>query len=180
MFSLDKQACKLVDVNPRSEKNGKDNTLASDLKFEITAGNDFLHKLHPDLQVCLYTSHVKDPHPGHYPNLRLPFMGAVPWNKEYAGYELRVDHGIDEDDPIVVTGCVINNFKIEAQEGGTVVVDVRVQCHPGGDVLGMLCELIQSEVQISLVPPSSGFQLDAPPADAKQTPGQAAEAQFES
>jgi len=180
MFSLDKQACKLAHVNPRSEKNGKDNVLATDLKFEITSGNDFLNKLHPDLQAGLYTSQVKDPHPGHLPNLRFPFIGAVPWNKEYAGYELRVDHGIDENDPIVIGGCIVNNFKIEAQEGGTVVVDVRVQCHPDEDTIGMLCGLIQHECQISLVPPASGFTLDVTPADAKQTPGQAANAAFES
>lgn len=160
MFTLENQRCKLAHVNPRSEKNGKDNALASDIKFEVTASNDFLNRLHPDLQAGLYASQVKDPHPGHMPNLRFPFIGEIPWHKEYAGYELRVAHGIDADDPIVLDGCIINNFKIKAQEGGTVVVDFRVQCHPDGETIGALCEKIQSEVEISLVPPTGGDLAD--------------------
>lgn len=162
MFTLENQRCKLAHVNPRSEKNGKDSTLASDLKFEITASNEFLNLLHPELQAGLYRSTVKDPAPGYMPNLRFPFFGEIPWTKEYVGYELRVMHGIDVDDPIVLPGCIVNSFKIEAQEGGTVVVTFRVQCHPDGDTIGALCEKIQSEVEITLTPPTlSGSDLAA-------------------
>ena len=44
----------------------------------------------------------------------------------YEGWTLSIDHGIDEDDPIVIGACKVDAFKVEPSEGGSVDLQFRV------------------------------------------------------
>lgn len=168
MFSLQNQTAKLTSVNPRAEIHGADRVMAADIKFEIKVSNDVLSEFDPSLKSALYRkpdesdsqAELAISDPGHLPKLKFPQMGAIKWDKEFAGDELVVHYGISGNDDVVLTAKAVDNFRFDCQDGGTVNVSFRVIAHPKGEDLGRLCEMIQQECTISLTPPSPADLAD--------------------
>lgn len=163
MFSLQNQAAKLTSVNPRAEIHGTDHVMAADLKFEIKVGNDVLSEFDPSLKSSLYKK-ADGPQGeliqegGHLPSLKFPLMGPVKWGKEFSGYEVVVHYGVSGKGDIRLLSCEVDHFRFDCQDGGTVVVGFRVIAHPESAELGRLCEMIQQEVELSLIEPTEGQQ----------------------
>lgn len=160
MFQLTNQKAKLSNVNPRAEKHGEDNALACDLKFEVVAPNTILSQFDESLRGAFYhlNGHKTQPDlidsPGHLPDLRFPFIDApIQWGKEFVGYRLEIAHGLDTTSAIYLDPVDVDGFRLAMAEGGTVTVTFRVQCHPDPDTIGRLCDKIQDEVELSLIPP---------------------------
>lgn len=168
MFSLNRQTCKLTSVNPRQELHGTDKVLACDLKFEAKVSNDVLSEFDPSLKSALYRkpdesdsqAELAIDDPAHLSKLKFPMMGAIKWNKEFAGDELVVHYGVSGRDDIALTAKAVDNFRFDCQDGGTVNVSFRVIAHPKPEELGRLCEMIQQECEISLIPPSPADLAD--------------------
>lgn len=165
MFSLENQAAKLTNVNPRAEIHGTDHVMACDLKFEAKMSNDVLSFFDPSLKSSLYKK--ADGHQGelitdagHLPALKFPLMGPVKWGKEFSGYETVIHYGVSGAQDIHLIDCEVDNFRFDCQDGGTVAVSFRVIAHPEPNELGRLCEMIQREVDITLVAPSAEAQQD--------------------
>ena len=167
MFSLANQAAKLTSVNPRAEIHGTDHVMAADLKFEIKVGNDVLSEFDPSLKSSLYKKAdgpqgelITDA--GHLPSLKFPLMGPVKWGKEFSGYETVIHYGVSGAQDIHLIDCEVDNFRFDCQDGGTVAVSFRVIAHPEPTELGRLCEMIQQEVEMSLIEPEAdkgGFEM---------------------
>lgn len=157
MFELKNQSLKLAHCNGRAEKHGDKNVLAVDLKFELKILNTKLDEFSAGLMRSLYekkvVGEVAELFPGHLPDVRYPQLPELKWEHEYAGYTLRVEHGIDDGSDIVLTDCDLSKFNFKCQDGGTVVITFSVQCHPTDDEAGHLLGKIQSEVTIDLTPP---------------------------
>jgi hypothetical protein len=166
MFSLEKQNAKLTSVNPRAEIHGTDKVMAADLKFEIKVSNDVLSEFDPSLKFSLYkkqdgsgqTELLNEP--GHLPALKFPLMGPVKWGKDFSGYEVVVHYGISGKEDIHLATCQVDQFRFDCQDGGTVVVAFRVIAHPEAKALGRLCEMIQTDVELSLIEPTEEQQAD--------------------
>lgn len=160
MFSLQNQKAKLTSVNPRAEIHGQDRKMAVDLKFEIKVSNDVLSEFDPSLKSALYkkadTQGDLIDEPGHLPELKFPMMGPVKWGKDFAGYETVIHYGVTGAQDIVLAECDVDNFRFDCQDGGTVAVAFRVIAHPEAEQLGRLCEMIQQEVEMSLIEPEAG------------------------
>lgn len=162
MFSLENQTAKLTSVNPRAEIHGADRVMAADIKFEIKVSNDVLSEFDPQLKSSLYRkpdendsqAELAISDAGYLPKLKFPQMGAIKWDKEFAGDELVVHYGVSGKDDIAFTAKSVDNFRFDCQDGGTVIVSFRVIAHPKPEDLGRLCEMIQQEVSISMIPPS--------------------------
>jgi hypothetical protein len=160
MFSLANQAAKLTSVNPRAEIHGNDHVMAADLKFEIKVSNDVLSEFDPSLKSSLYKK-ADGPQgeliheAGHLPCLKYPLMGPVKWGQEYSGYETVIHYGVSGAQDIHLIDCEVDNFRFDCQDGGTVVVSFRVIAHPEPTELGRLCEMIQQEVEMSLIEPDA-------------------------
>lgn len=167
MFSLKNQAAKLTSVNPRAEIHGQDKKLAVDLKFEIKVSNDVLSEFDPSLKSAIYRA--ADPgegdlladQPGVLPKLKFPLMGAIKWDKSFAGYETIIHYGVSGNMDISLIETDVDNFNFDCQDGGTVVVSFRVIAHPEAEQLGRLCEMIQQEVEMSLIEPEPESLEDA-------------------
>lgn len=167
MFSLANQSAKLTSVNPRAEIHGTDHVMAADLKFEIKVGNDVLSEFDPSLKSSLYKKAdgpqgelITDA--GHLPSLKFPLMGPVKWGKEFSGYETVIHYGVSGAQDIHLIDCEVDNFRFDCQDGGTVAVSFRVIAHPESSELGRLCEMIQQEVEMSLIEPEAdkgGFEM---------------------
>ena len=167
MFSLANQAAKLTSVNPRAEIHGTDHVMAADLKFEIKVGNDVLSEFDPSLKSSLYKKAdgpqgelITDA--GHLPSLKFPLMGPVKWGKEFSGYETVIHYGVSGAQDIHMIDCEVDNLRFDCQDGGTVAVSFRVIAHPEPNEFGRLCEMIQQEVEMSLIEPEAdkgGFEM---------------------
>lgn len=166
MFSLHKVQCKLDNVNPRAEIHGSDKVLAVDLKISFKASNDVLSEFDPHLKSAFYTKGdqlqgelIDDP--TYLPVLKFPLINsAVPWDKEYSGYETIVHLGLGgKNSDVEMIECQVDKFKFELMDGGSVIVHFRVIAHPKESELGKLCAQIQQEIEVSLIPPSEQEQL---------------------
>lgn len=159
MFSLKNQAAKLTSVNPRAELHGQDKKLAVDLKFDIKVSNDVLSEFDPSLKSAIYRAadtgegDLLADQPGVLPKLKFPLMGAIKWGKAFAGYETVIHYGVSGTQDIHLIETDVDNFRFDCQDGGTVVVSFRVIAHPESSELGRLCEMIQQEVEMSLIEP---------------------------
>jgi len=159
MFELN-QAVKLANVNPRAEMHGEDPKPAFDLKIEATCSSSVLLCFHPELRQHLFK---KDEAPDLVDQvsdgdgltvLRYPKMGAIKWDWEGNGYTATVDYGMGGDSNIVLHDCKVDHFKIEAQNGGSVVITFRIIAHPESEDVGKLCEFMQRDIELDLLPPA--------------------------
>lgn len=160
MFSLQNQKAKLSSVNPRAEIHGQDRRMAVDLKFEVKLSNDCLSEFDPSLKSAIYRA--ADPgegdllanEPGNLPKLKFPLMGAIKWDKAMPGYETVIHYGVSGQMDIHLIETDVDGFRFDCQDGGTVAVSFRVIAHPEAEQLGRLCEMIQQEVEMSLIEPA--------------------------
>lgn len=160
MFELN-QAVKLANVNPRAEMHGEDPKPAFDLKIEATCPSTVLLCFHSELRQHLFK---KDEQPDLVDQviegdgltvLRYPKMGPIKWDWEGAGYTATVDYGLGGDSNIVLHDCKVDHFKIEAQNGGSVVITFRIIAHPESEDVGKLCEFMQRDIELVLAPPAA-------------------------
>jgi hypothetical protein len=159
MFQLTDHKAKLTNVNPRAEMHGDQPKPAFDLMIEAACPNTVLNSFHPELRAMLYKTNenpdladqVTDS--DGQTSLRLPKLGSLKWDQEYAGYAVTVDYGMGGDSNIVLSDVKVDKFKFTAQEGGTVIVCCRIIAHPDEKVIGPLCNFIQRDIVLSITPP---------------------------
>lgn len=169
----------LNNLNPRMEKHGsKELRLAADLKITIDFSNDVLDRIEPGLLNALYRAPRKGEAGDLFdgtasaPGLRVlkfPKLGPQSYDNEFPGYSVIVHRGVTGDQDIELAGVTIDGMKFDTKEGGTVALTFRAVIHPDVEKghLDALCALIQSEIDITLTPPSPDAQREldtAPPA----------------
>lgn len=161
-FTLLEEKVKIVNVNPRAELHGEDTKPACDIKVEATLSNDDLAEFHPTLKSLLYVKDADRPDllsqadPSHATMLRFPQLkGPLKWDGEIIGAAVTVHYGATEKSHIVLPTCVVNDFRLEPLEGGTVMVTCRVQAHPDAKQFGALCMMVGTEIPVSIEPPTS-------------------------
>ncbi|MDR0769960.1 MAG: hypothetical protein LBE75_01985, partial [Burkholderiales bacterium] len=160
MFTLQKQTAKLTNVNPRSELHGEEKHLAADLNFEIAVSNDVLSEFSPTLKSSLYRKlsngegDLLPEEPGTLSKLKYPELCPVKWNSQLNGYEMVIHYGVTKTQDIKLIDCTVDKFRFDCQDGGTVIVQFRIVAHPEPTELGRLCEMIQQEVEMTLIEPA--------------------------
>lgn len=159
MFEFQGRA-KLSSLNARAEIHGESRKPAFDLKFEIACSNDMLIHFHPELRSMLYKKNddpdlIEQADPEALTALRFPKLGALKWDWEGAGYSLAIPYGIGGPSDIKLGECQIDDFKFSPQNGGTVILQCRVICHPETADVGRLCEFIQQEIDVTITPPEA-------------------------
>lgn len=157
MFSLDQCKAKLLSVNPRAERHGEDMVMAADIKLEVRVANDLLSEFDPYLKGALYKKPeavdlINDP--SYLPVLRFPDMGPIRWEYEGAGYTLIVARGLLSDLSITLEDCKVDKITFHCQDGGHVLLGLRVIAHPSASKLGEICEMIQQTIDIELTEPT--------------------------
>lgn len=159
MFQLTEHKAKLSNVNPRAEMHGDQPKPAFDLMIEAACPNTVLNAFHPELRAMLYKVNENPDLADQVTEgdgvtaLRMPKLGALKWDQEYAGYTVTVDYGMGGDSNIVLGDVKVDKFKFTAQEGGTVTVCCRMIAHPDEKVIGPLCNFIQRDIVLSITPP---------------------------
>lgn len=117
-------------LTPRTEKHGDDEVSAMSLGLTITAPNTLLDALQPGLRTMLYTAvEGQEQLPGVEPAtplLRAKGVESVHLAACLEGWTLKVDQGIDEDNPIELGGSKVDKFVVHPHEGGSVDLTFRV------------------------------------------------------
>lgn len=155
-FRFLKIKMKVTSVNVRQELHGEEHCLAMDVGLEFNQSNRALDKLDARLLETFYwkspTGPTQDDLDGvervtDYPNLRFEHMVApIKWAEKFEEGLLRVHHGDDESNDIVMRDAKINEIKFWPKEGGTTTFNVRVQCHPDEADVARMCTVLQSEI----------------------------------
>lgn len=160
----------IINVHPRREKHGDENKTAVDVKVRWETTNTALAMLDPQLMGALYfkgagaaaapqatiegVEAISD-----MPNLRFPRMLPFSWELDLSGYTFRVDYGTGGKSDLVLGGCDVNKFKVFPKEGGTSIIELRIQCSgPEERVLGKLSMLIDQKIEATLVGPEETQQ----------------------
>jgi hypothetical protein len=153
MFTLDKKTCKLLSVNARAEKHGKERVPAYDLKLAIDLPNTVLDHFHAKLNGFFFKLSDQMDIEGEdreielvFPQLESPFN----FNAEFISPEVIIEYGIDSISAINMGECIVNKFKFYPKEGGTVGVGFRVIAHPSEDDVGKICSFIQRELELTI------------------------------
>lgn len=161
MFELKKHPAKIANFNPRAEKHGDENVPAGDITVETRAHFSILDSFDPSYRTFLFRKADKggDQQPllkdDELIAVAKPRLQPLRLDEEFPGYTLKIESGLDIGKPLQLKDVELSNFKIEPMEGGSVAIKFTASAHPDSDVAGLLCALIQNEVDITLIPPKA-------------------------
>ncbi len=159
MFSITEQTATLAHINVRTERHGEEPAGAADLKIQFTAGNGVLSEFHPRLRHALYKAE-ENPAQGSVdgvkpePTVRVfgDLIEKICLKHELVGAKVLIDFGLGGDSDIELDTADVDGFAVEMMEGGSVVTTFRVKCHPSGDQVKKLYEVLGNEITISITP----------------------------
>ena len=165
MLQLETALATLANVNLRTEKVGKDKVRpAADLKFVVNIPNTQLDQISAGLLTSLYKhpnekGHQGDltaPDPNAMTTLRHP--KAKPWasTEDWPGYFSQIHAGEFDLKDVELDKVTLKSITCEAKNGGTVELSFSLGCHPTGDDVAVLYELMGKEVELSISPPAIG------------------------
>lgn len=168
-FELTETTVLFSHLNSRTEKHGEDNVAAGDLKIRAQLSNDCLAMFHPSLKSSLYfydktadedlVDKAKSEEPGYMPHLRFAQIEGFKWDGEIVGAKVTVHSGIDAKSDIALDDCKVNQFSLEPQNGGTVIVTMRIQMHPNEKQAGKLWAMVGDNIVLSVEPPPKQEEL---------------------
>lgn len=120
----------VASVANRTEKHDDDDVPAVRLTLQIEAANTLLDCIDPSIRQALYKAvEGQDQLPGVEPTtpvLRCNSFGTIELDRTHEGWTLEIDQGIDEAEPMTFTGCKVDKFRVEAKQGGSVVLRLRI------------------------------------------------------
>ncbi len=158
MFELKKTQVRLTNVNPRAELHGDEHHIALDLSISANLSGDVLKMFSGELRYFLYKkpddpdlAEQADPEAATQP--RFPKMSPIKWDFEGSGYKVTIDYGLGGDSDIGLHDCKVDKFVFDPQNGGTVATSFRIIAHPDTDLVGLLCDRIQQDIEITITAP---------------------------
>jgi hypothetical protein len=169
-FEADRELFEFVHLNVRREIHGDEKVNGIDLRFRAVRSNETLVQFSPTLKSDLYRREETpqqdiDPASVPFTILKNPPMGTIKWDDRYDCARAVVHHGIDESSDIVFGLAKVNKFAITAQQGGTYVLEYRVQVSdPDAEDIAKLSAVLGQSVYVS-VDPEGGEEEDEEQAD---------------
>jgi hypothetical protein len=120
----------LASITTRTEKHGDEDVPAVSLSLSIDCANTMLDLIDPKIRHALYTA-IEDQEqlPGIEPAtpvLRCNSFDTIALTTAHEGWTLEVDDSIDEAAPMVFGGCKVDKFRVDAKQGGSVTLRIRV------------------------------------------------------
>ncbi|MFS2113333.1 hypothetical protein [Herbaspirillum frisingense] len=162
MFQLDTKMVRITSIDIRKEKDEKgDEHSVCDIGITAPMENEVLDHFHPLYRSSFYTGDDQaDMVSGtRLPHLKFPFP-RFPHKGSLEGYVFLAHIGAGGPSEVKLNDSVINKVNFLLQDKGAVTMGfvVRARTHPAD--VGKLSELLDTEVQISLVPPDEKKQFE--------------------
>jgi hypothetical protein len=161
---LFKSTATIRSFNPRAERNGPKNVPAGDLSFAVSLPAAVVDDFIQGARAMLFARaadappprdelQLADPEAAGLTALRNPNLKPLVLDEDFPGYTLSIVRGNGMRKPIEIEKVELSKFAFEAKQGGTVNVTFSASFHPDEKISGPLCQLIQEQVEITLVPP---------------------------
>ena len=157
-------ALKLIKTTPHKEHHGDALVQAVSLRLRWETTNENLALLHPGLKDALYwrppeleAQEELPDIPQATPCLRVATIGMpLAIGGEFSGYTMTIEHGINDDSDLELYVCNLTKFKVEAKEGGTVLIDWSMSSNKDitPELVGELCGMEGTEIVATLKPPA--------------------------
>lgn len=156
MIQLHQHAATLLHLNVYTEKHGEDSQSGVALKFQVMMPMATLDAFAQGLVGAVYQ---KD-------GLRFPDLGPMKWKRELVGAKVSVD-GDDllGERKVAFDLATVDKFTLTPLNGGTVDITMRVKCKPDADQMGVLYQMLNKEVQLTVDPAKAE---DQPAKDERQ------------
>jgi len=158
MFSITEQTATLAHINVRTERHGEEPAGAADLKISFTDSNNVLSEFHPVLRPFLYKQE-ESPDQGEMPvgdALTVRRFGdlieKIRLKHELIGASVVIGFGLGGASDIELDTADVDGFAVEMMEGGSVITTFRVKCHPSGEQVKKLYEVLGNDITISITP----------------------------
>jgi hypothetical protein len=120
----------LSTLTSRVERHGEDDVPAVSLGLELTVANTLLDVIDPQIRQTLYKAvDGQEDLPGveaSTPVLRCNSFDRHTLPVKYEGWTLQIDDGFDETKPMSFGSCKVDKMSVEAKQGGSVVLRMRV------------------------------------------------------
>jgi hypothetical protein len=155
----------VASVTNRIEKHGDEEVPAVSIGLQITAANTLLDLIDPTLRHALYKAvEGQEELPGVEPAtpvLRCNSFETHTLTTAHEGWSLSVDDGIDETIPMTFGGRKVDKFKVEAKQGGSIVLRLRVGTSDvDAEKLGKLAMHNGQSIWITLTKPVRAESID--------------------
>ncbi|MFG0231789.1 hypothetical protein [Achromobacter sp. 413638] len=158
MFSITEQTATLAHINVRTERHGEEPAGAADLKISFTDGNGVLSEFHPVLRSFLYKQE-ESPDQAEMPvgeALTVRRFGdlieKLRLKHELVGAKVLIGFGLGGASDIELDPADVDGFAAEIMEGGSVIITFRVKCHPSGEQVKKLYEVLGNQITITITP----------------------------
>lgn len=167
MFALQQQPSKIDSFTPRAEFEGDEKVPAGSVKISVSGHSSLLDNFVPGLRQVLFRKPALQ---GEQPALfegdeltqiAFPKLKALKLDEKFPGYRVEISEGLEASKPLALVDCTLSNFSFDTVNGGAVAISFSVACHPDEDQAGALCQLIQQEPYITLIPPTASAQASA-------------------
>ena len=121
----------LAAVTNRTEKHGDDDVPAVSLQISVEAANTLLDCIDPSIRQALYKAvDGQEQLPGIEPATPVlrcnSFADKIPLTQAHEGWTLEIDDSIDEATPMVFGGCRVDKLRVDAKQGGSIVLSMRI------------------------------------------------------
>jgi len=180
MFQLELHDARITKVNPRREKHGKEGKPGFDVMFAILTPNTTLDSLQKGLKEALYRQVSKGEQldafqgAGDLVALRFPQMAPVKLDIELTGCEIVITGHLETSLQTLLVDVKVDNFEIEAIEGGSAGVTFSAHVPTSETVVEELAECIDwwmyDSIRVSLVPPKNQAAANDAPKDSGAGP----------
>lgn len=119
----------ITSVTARTEAHGDDRVPAVTVGIKIAAANTILDQIDPAIRLALYKAvddqtELDGVEPT-TPVLRCNSFDSIALTTAHEGWTLLVDDNIDEEDPMKFGGVKLDKFKVDAKQGGSIVLSFR-------------------------------------------------------
>lgn len=171
MFALQQQSAKIDSFTPRAEFDGEERSPAGSIKFSLSGHSNLLDNFLPGMREVLFRKPaLQGEQPPLFPGDELtqvafPKLADLKLAEKFPGYKVQIGEGLECSKPIVLGECTLSAFSFETINGGAIGISFSVACHPDEDQAGALCQMVQQERYVTLVPPEpvAQQQLDVGP-----------------
>jgi hypothetical protein len=166
-FERSRELMEFVHLNIRREMHGDEKVNGIDLRFRASLSNDVLSEFSSTLKSSLYQREEtpqQDFDPATVPLtvVKNPAMGTIKWDLRYDIARVVVHHGVDGSSDVVFGLAKVNKFAITPQQGGTCIVEFRVQISdPEAMDIAKLSAVIGQNVFVTIDPEGGEEEEDS-------------------
>lgn len=180
MFSIERKLVKIKSATTVAEFKGDKRDHGQSVKVEIMVDNTVLDELFPGLREAFYErdsgkAKNADTGQGELPvprqDLALTSRKLILVNtpiklkNEMAGYTLIYHFGATDKSEVMLNDVALSDFTVDPHDGGSCALGFAMYSKPTTDVQGKVDHCTQTEIEITLTPPTEAqvsLPLDKP------------------